>query len=250
MTSMKELVQDLSDEAAALQRLLSGLDEDGWLRPTPAEGWDVRDTIAHIADTDDIAYDCATGGPRDLMQEAMAAGAGDAFTHSQVMKGRSKTPAEVFDWWRTSNARLCEEMLRRDPSERIQWGPNKISAASFTTARIMETWAHGLDCFAAAGVEPVDTERLRHVAFLGLRALPYAFSQRGLDAPGPIRLELVSPSGEEWALGPADAPTVIRGTASDWCRVAVQRDRGDERSRLDASGPDAESVLASAQAYL
>jgi hypothetical protein len=51
-------------------------------------------------------------------------------------------------------------------------------------------------------------------------------------------------------VGPDDAPTVIRGTAADWCRVAVHRARHDERSRLQGSGPDADDVIKYVQAYL
>ena len=49
-----------------LWELVRGLDPDAWLAPTPAWGWDVRDTIAHLADTDEMAVDTATGGPRAL----------------------------------------------------------------------------------------------------------------------------------------------------------------------------------------
>lgn len=250
MSRLEEVVRDFAEEAAALDAVLADLDEQTWFAPTPAEGWDVRDTVSHLADTDDIAHDCATGGPRDLMAEALALGGGDAFTHAQVLKGRDRPPSEVLDWWRNSNARLVKALEGCQPDVRIPWGPNRITAVSFTTARVMETWAHGLDIHAAAGREPRDTDRLRHVAFLGLRALPYAFSQAGVEGPGPIHLELTSPSGEHWTFGVEGAPTVIRGTASDWCRVATQRDRGDERARLEAEGPDAEAILAHAQAYL
>ncbi|HVL82106.1 MAG TPA: maleylpyruvate isomerase family mycothiol-dependent enzyme [Actinomycetota bacterium] len=248
--TLPDVVEDFAAEAAALDELLAGMDDADWSRPTPAEGWDVRDTVSHLADTDDLAHDCATGGPRDLMTEAITAGSGEAFTHGQVLKGRDRTPSEVHDWWRTSNERLRDALLRVDPAHRIPWGPNQMSPVSFTTARLMETWAHSLDCHAAVEREPVDTDRIRHVAFIGLRALPYALGTRGLQLSGPVRLELTGPSGDEWTLGPPGAPTVIRGSASDWCRVVTHRDRGDERSRLGASGPDADRILTHAQAYL
>lgn len=250
MSAYDDVLRDLAEETAALDRLLDDLSDDEWLRPTPAEGWDVRDTVTHLADTDDIAYDCVVGGPRNLMDEAYEAGGGDDFTHAQVLKGRGMSPDEVLAWWRTSSSRLHEALSGCDPKDRLPWGPNEISAVSFATARLMETWAHGLDCFAGAGREPTDTDRLRHVAFLGLRALPHAMQVAGAEPPGPVRLELTSPSGDTWTFGPDDAPTVIRGTASDWCRVAVQRDRSDERSRLSGEGPGAEAVLANARAYL
>jgi uncharacterized protein (TIGR03084 family) len=114
----------------------------------------------------------------------------------------------------------------------------------------METWAHSLDVHAAAGVSYVDTDRIRHVAFLGLRALPYAFFLEGLEAPGPIRAELEAPSGERWRIGPDGAPTVIRGAASDWCRLVARRDRDGSAQRLQAEGPDAANVIEHARAFL
>ena len=50
-----ELLDDLAAEQRALQEELAEIDADSWLRPTPARGWDVRDTVAHLADTDDMA---------------------------------------------------------------------------------------------------------------------------------------------------------------------------------------------------
>ena len=248
--TLADVVADFGDESAELDGLLSSLEEADWSRPTPAAGWDIQDSVAHLADTDDLAYDCATGGPRDLMSEAIAAGSGDAFTHNQVLKGRGRPAAEVHEWWRTSNERLRNAMAQADPHTRIRWGPNELTPTSFVTARLMETWAHSLDCFAAVGREPVDTARLRHVAFLGLRALPYALGRSGEELTGPVRLQVTGPEGEEWAFGPPDAPTRIAGRAADWCRVVTQRDRGDERSRLEAAGPDADRILRHAQAYL
>jgi uncharacterized protein (TIGR03084 family) len=145
---------------------------------------------------------------------------------------------------------LRDALAEMDTTRRLPWGPNVLSPTSFVTARLMETWAHGLDCFDAVGAEPTDTDRLRHIALLGIRALPYAFLVAGLEGPGPVRLELEAPSGGTWRLGPDDAPTVIEATAGDWCRAAVRRDRRGERSRLRGSGPDAANVIDHVRAYL
>jgi hypothetical protein len=65
-----------------------------------------------------------------------------------------------------------------------------------------------------------------------------------------VRLELSSPSGDEWTLGPDDAPTVVRGSAGDWCRIVARRDRDGSAARLRAQGPDAENVIEHARAFL
>ena len=75
------------------------------------------------------------------------------------------------------------------------------------TARLMETWAHGLDVRTALGLPIVDTEILRHIAWLSHRALPYAFSFAGREPPpAAIRVELTSPDGRVTIDEPTPAP--------------------------------------------
>jgi uncharacterized protein (TIGR03084 family) len=251
-----EVLRDHGDEVAALDALLSTLSDDDWLKPTPAEGWDTRDSVAHLAVGDEMALECVL---LDRVPEGMQRGmdasvaGGDAiaeFDNELTNRGRELSPSDVLEWWRAGNVALRDALSEMDTSRRLPWGPNVLSPASFVTARLMEQWAHGLDCFDGVGVEPIDTDRLRHIAHLGIRALPYAFMLAGLEAPGPVRLELKAPSGDIWTLGADEAPTLIEGTAGDWCRVAVRRDRRDERSRLSGSGPDADAVITHVRAYL
>lgn len=256
MSLYEELLTDHSDEVAALDALLEGASEQDWLEPTPAEGWDVRDSVAHLAVGDEMALECVLMDrvPEGMQRgmDAVAAGleAMAMFEQELVERGRVLQPADTFGWWRSGNVALREALAGLDTSRRLPWGPNLLSPASFVTARLMETWAHGLDCFDALGVEPVDGDRLRHIALLGLKALPYAFMVAGLPAPGAVQLRLSSPSGDEWRLGDPDAPTTIEGTAGDWCRAAVRRDRRGERARLEGTGPDAVPVIEHVRAYL
>ena len=253
---LRSLVDDLAQEAAALDALLVALTDEQWHARTPAEGWDVRDSVAHIAIGDELAFECvAQRRVPKLMQdglEAILEGdiAAKAFELRMLGRGRQMQPAAVHRWWREGNSALCEALATVEVDTRLPWGPNRMSPASFITARIMETWAHGLDCFDAVGATPVDTDRLRHVLVISVRALPYAFMINGVEAPSAVRVEVTSPSGELWTAGPDDAETVIRGSASDWCRVAVHRDRRGERERLEGTGPDAADVIKYVQAYL
>lgn len=259
MTTLAEVVADLRDEVAALDEVLAGLDEPAWSTPTPAEGWDIRDTVGHLADTDDLMFESITGGSRDLMSDASMAAPGpdvqpadmvDLFTAWQIERVRKLAAAEVYAWWRSATARLIDQIASCDPKQKYRWGPNMVSPLSLASARIMETWAHSLDVHDAVGKAYPDTDRIRHVAHLGWRALPNAFSLEGLPAPGPVRLELTSPSGDTWTFGPDDAPTVIRGAAADWARIAVRRDRDGSARRLEGTGPDAAAAIANARAFL
>jgi hypothetical protein len=59
------LCDDLAAEHAALDAVVAGLDDAGWSTRTPAEGWDVRDSIAHVAFFDDAAtLEPDPGAPR------------------------------------------------------------------------------------------------------------------------------------------------------------------------------------------
>ena len=48
MPDLNDLCDDLAAEHAALDVLLEPLDAAGWLTPTPAEGWTIRDQVAHL----------------------------------------------------------------------------------------------------------------------------------------------------------------------------------------------------------
>ena len=57
-----------------------------------------------------------------------------------------------------------------------------MSAMSFATARLMETWAHGQDVVDAVGESSPATDRLRHVAHIGVRARPFSYATNGREA--------------------------------------------------------------------
>jgi uncharacterized protein (TIGR03084 family) len=124
-----------------------------------------------------------------------------------------------------------------------------MSVASMATARLMETWAHGLDVADALGLPPSVSPRLRHVAHIGVRTRDYAFLQHGLPVPAePFRVELAAPDGTTWSWGPEDAAQRVSGSALDFClRVTRRRHRDD--LALQATGPEADRWLDVAQAF-
>jgi uncharacterized protein (TIGR03084 family) len=249
-TGLHALLDDLTAEQHALLDVLRGLDDDDWLRPTPARGWDVRDTVSHLADTDEMAIATATGRPGSLNERADRSASGEDVTFRGVLAGRKQSGAEVCAWFETSTAALHDMFLALDPAERVPWGIG-MRPPSLVSARLMETWAHGLDVHAALGVEPLDTDRLAHVAWLATRALPYAYTVAGREPPGdPIRVELTLPSDTPWTTGPVDAVNRITGTASEYCRVFVHRLAVDAAVTLRAEGESAVDALRVARAYL
>ncbi|HEX9713468.1 MAG TPA: maleylpyruvate isomerase family mycothiol-dependent enzyme [Actinomycetota bacterium] len=249
MSEMEDAVAELRAEQTELDALLDGLSDEEWSLPTPAAGWDVRDQVAHLADTNELAYDTATGGPRQLNEEGLTYTSPEAFTESGCEKGRAMAPAEVLTWWRTTAERVNEMFLGKDPKERLPWGLG-MSARMLVTARLMEHWAHSLDIRAALGVEPNASPRLRSIAFLIVKATPYAFGVAKIDPPpGTLRVE-VAYDGETWTFGPDDADSRITGDALEFCRVGVQRLPYQDAITLKAEGKLAEAVLRHARAFL
>lgn len=124
-----------------------------------------------------------------------------------------------------------------------------MSVASMATGRLMETWAHGQDVADALGVARTPTDRLRHVARIGVRARDFAFHVRGLTPPASeFRVELTGPKGELWTYGPEEAPQRVTGPALDFCLLVTQRAHRDDLA-VRAEGPDADRWLDIAQAF-
>ena len=117
------------------------------------------------------------------------------------------------------------------------------------TARFMETWAHSLDVAESLGIPPEPTDRIRHVAHLGVRTRNFAFGVHGLTPPAEeFGVTLVSPSEDVWTWGPDDAAQTVTGSAYDFCLLVTQR-RHRADTDLVAVGPDADRWLDIAQAF-
>ena len=239
------IVDDLHAERLVVESVLAGLPGTLWDLPSPAEGWTLRDCVAHLAETDGSA---ARSISPEHAQPAAEGEREGVLTPGQRL-ARSFTPAEVLAWYSEANDRLLAALRGCRGDERLRWLDRQMSARSFVSMRIMEHWSHGLDILEAAGVQPIDTDRLRHVSHLGYLTRDFAFENRGLEPPAtPLRLELVSPGGERWTWGPPDAPDRIFGPAGDFCRIVTQRIHLADTS-LHAEGPHAAEFLSIAQAF-
>lgn len=127
------VLRDLTTESEALDALVSTLDEPEWRRPTPAAGWDVATTIAHVAWTDAVAVLAATDreGWNRVVEEAVAAPTG--FVDSRALAGGSVPPQELLARWRAARARLAEALAEHPLSRgcpgsvprrvRSRWAP-------------------------------------------------------------------------------------------------------------------------------
>ena len=246
---LDQVLADLSAEGDALEALVVDLDEAGWRRPTPAPGWDIATTIVHLAWTDECAI--AAGTDKQAWDELVLAAIADpnGFVDAEAFAGAEASAPEILARWQAGRPALVA-MLRDYPEgQKLPWYGPPMSPASMATARFMETWAHALDVADALGVTLEPTDRLKHVAHLGVRTRNYAYVNRGLEPPAEeFRIDLVSPSGEQWSWGPEDAAQTVTGSAYDFCLLVTQRRHRDDLD-LVAVGADANAWLDIAQAF-
>jgi uncharacterized protein (TIGR03084 family) len=248
MVEFAEVLADLNDESADLDRIVADLPDDKWRRETPAAGWTIRHQIAHLAWTD-YATTTAISDP-DGFTGLLANALEDPATY--VDRGSAEfldEPPALLSRWRQGRRTLADALSAVPSGTKIPWYGTAMSATSMATARIMETWAHGQDVADTLGVDRAPTDRLRHIAHLGHRTLVHSFLVHDRAVPSaPVHLILTAPDGREWTFGPPDATDRVTGSALDFCLLVTQRRHRTDLA-LKATGPVADEWLDVAQAF-
>jgi uncharacterized protein (TIGR03084 family) len=246
---MAALTADLAAESAVTRTLVAGLDEAGWHTPTPAAGWDIADQISHLAYFDEVTVRSAVH-PEQFRAELAAAEADSGINPDTIAaRFRDRTGAQLLAWFDTARTELIGTFAALDPRARLPWFGPAMSAASSLTARIMETWAHTQDIADALGVAREPTDRLRHVAHIGVGARAFSYAVHGKTPPeAAVRVELTGPDGSLWTWGHQDAADRVTGPALDFCLLVTQRRHRDDVA-LAIDGPAAAEWMAIAQAF-
>ncbi len=249
MATAEPMVADLRAESDELDALVADLPAIRWSDATPAPGWTIAHQIAHLLWTDRVALTSVTdeAGFAAVLEEAAKDPTG--FVDAGAEELAVTPPPQLLADWRQTRARLHEELLAVTDGRKLPWFGPPMSAPSMATARLMETWAHGLDVADALGVKRAATARLKSIVHIGVRTRDFAFAINGLTPPAdPFFVELRAPDGSTWSWGPQDAAQRVTGSAEDFCMLVTQR---RPRSALDvtAEGDDAERWLGIAQAF-
>jgi uncharacterized protein (TIGR03084 family) len=239
------IFDDLEAELDRLEGILGGLDGAQWAAPSAAAGWSVTDVVLHLAQSEEAVV-ASTGGAA-LRPEPGSGGTVDQIMDDLVRAERAD-PAVVFQRWREARRAAVAALRAADPRQPLSWVEAPMKPATMATTRLAEHWAHGLDITGPLGIAFPDTDRLRHIAWLAHRTLPYAFALAGQEAPE-VRCDLTAPDGaSSWRFGPDDAGVQISGPAGAFCRVAAQR-LPPEESGLRATGPQAQTALRLLRTY-
>jgi len=244
---MVDILTALAEQADELDGLLAGLDEHGFALPSRCPGWSISDVLLHLAQTNEMAAASAEGRSTE---ETAAFRVGDAtgatvddLVALAVAAGRGRPGKEVYDRWKAASAAQAAALAACEAGTRLRWVAGELAAITLATTRLAETWIHSGDVAAGLSRELTPAARLRPIARLAWRTLPYAFSRAGKELSGPVALRLTAPDGTTWEFDPDEpAATTVSGPALDFCLVAARRIPPSETG-LTATGPDAADVL-------
>jgi uncharacterized protein (TIGR03084 family) len=249
-----EILLALADQHTELAGLVDGCTTGDWERPTRCVGWDVAAIVLHLAATDELAAASARGQLTDSRagwfgdRNDRAVSVDDAAA-AQVDAERGAGGPAIRERWHDASRSMRTAFAEGDLHERVPWVSGRLSLLTLVTTRLSECWIHTGDIASALGVEIAPTDRLRPIARLAWRTLPYAFELTGTTMTGPVALDLSGPNGEEWRFDPDEpAVTVIAGSAAEFCEVAARRIEPDA-THLSGTGPDADAVLRLVRTY-
>jgi len=242
---MTALLDDLAAEHAAVDDLTADAELG---QDTPAAGWTVGDTIAHLWFFDREAT-TALVNPDEfgrILEEAI--NEPDAYMARTLSDGK-QLGADLPTVWRRTRSDLLAALRATPASTKVPWFGPPMSPASFATARLMEYWAHGQDIADALGVARQPTDRIRHICHLGVRTRGFSYVVRGLTPPDTdVYVELTGPSGDTWTWGEPESADRVSGSALEFCLVVTQR-RLVADTGLAVSGPVATEWMSIAQAF-
>lgn len=249
---VNEVLDDLVAEQHALDAIVATLTDDQWGLATPSPRWSVADQIGHLTFFDTTAA-LAINDPEGFVahRDQLISQFADELAVDEFTLGafRQLSTADQLAAWRQHRAELEAAGLTLANDTRVEWYGPSMGSKSFLTARLMEVWAHGQDICDTVGATRPSSDRIRHIAQLGVITRGWSYIVRGEQPPdGDVRVELTASSGDVWAWGPEAAEAGVTGDADDFCLVVTQRRHVDDTD-LTVTGDIAGDWMNKAQAF-
>jgi len=243
---------DLRTEYEELDALVSSLGEQEWHQATPFYGWSIYDEIAHLCYTDSntlLAMEDAEAF-RIHAQKLVAWMEADKPLMEFSYADMGQPPvADLLTRWREVRERLLQKAQTYSSKDRFPWYGPSMSAQSLMTARIMEVWAHGQDIYDTLKITRKSSDRIRHIAHLGVLTYQWSFVTNQQKPPKtPPYVELTAPSGELWSWGVESTEDYVKGPAVDFCLLVTRR-RHSQDLALKSQGVAASAWLRIAQCF-
>ncbi len=243
---------DFRAEADELHALLAALSDADWDRPTLFKGWTVNDIVQHLHSGDLMAAASVAGAdPFAQMRAEMKARRDGGMSGVEETRFRlgHLTGRTLLGQWHATMAALCEKLSAMPPDARLKWAGPDMGVRMFTTARQMETWAHGQAIYDLMGATRAPTDRLRNIAEIGVRTYGWTFANRQQPTPGPIPyVRLSAPSGAIWEWNDPTPDNSVQGSALEFSQVVTQT-RNVADTNLKVTGEPARIWMSLAQCF-
>jgi len=247
-----QVAVDFREEVDAFHAFLQTLKPEDWNRETGFMQWTPWDVVAHLHYFDIVSQTALEGeeafsSERDVVIAAVVAGR----TNQELGRKRfaSFDAPSLLGEWHTTAHTLAEALGDSDPKRRLPWFGPEMGVQMFTTARYMETWAHGQEVYDLVGASRTHTDRIKNIATIGMKTFGWTFVNRKMEIPGsPPYVRLVAPSGEIWEWNEPNEKECIRGDAIDFCHVVTQG-RNIADVSLAVAGPVATQWMSIAQCF-
>lgn len=251
-TPLKDLCQDLLAEYHELDQLCQSLTLAQWQIRSDFYGWTPWDEIAHLCYFDETGLQSARS-PGEFASDAKLLA--DRLVKGQEISGIARERYASLDGptllqhWRRRYESLVLVLSEMDPKARLPWYGPPMSARSFASARLMETWAHGQDVWDVVGRTRPASSRLKHIAHLGVTTFKWTFVNRKLPVPDVVPyVELSAPDGSFWTWNENSADCCVKGCAVDFCLLVTQR-RHLQETGLVYIGDEVARWLSMAQCF-
>ena len=249
---MLQQAEDFLTESDDIYALVKDLTDEQREFETGFKGWTIHAILRHLHVWNHGAFlsltdpDGFKSFAAKVMTELGAGGSLRSF-ESKTLDGLSGQP--LVDTWHDLYRDMAPKFGAADPAQRLEWMGPSMSVRSSITARQMETWAHGQAIYDVLGIERKNADRLRNIAFLGVKTYGWTFQVNGKQPPQPVPyVRLTAPSGAIWDFGEASDEERVDGDAAEFCQVVTQC-RNIADTQLTVTGPNAKQWMAIAQCF-
>ena len=243
---------DLLAEAEELHGFLETLEDADWERPTGFMQWTPWDVVAHLHFFDLVSLTSLEGeeafaARRDQLIKDLMEGLGNAEIARRELGDLS--PSDLLARWQATCRDMATQLGESDPKRRLPWFGPDMGVRMFTTARYMETWAHGQEIYDLKKARRSHTDRIKNIATIGMKTFGWTFINRKLEVPGPPPyVRLTAPSGAIWEWNEPSETEYVRGDAVDFCQVVTQV-RNVADTSLEVVGDVANRWISIAQCF-
>jgi uncharacterized protein (TIGR03084 family) len=248
---MQKICLDLLAEYDELNAILSTLTEQQWQQKSLFKGWSIYDHVEHLHFFDLQGLN-AIKQPKTF-EHYVAQFKEKAKVQSFVEIARDhiglQSHQQLLTKWSSTYLELIQYLQTFSTEQKLPWFGPPMSALSFISARLMETWAHGQSILDTLNIPRSGTERLYYIAELGVKTFSWSFKGKGLPVPAikPF-VELTSPSGDIWQWNDPKSTSKISGSALGFCQVVTQT-RNAADTNLMINGICAQQWLEVAQCF-